>query len=117
MGIANKYNKVANLFDVNIEGMPYFKLKDLFEDNGADAKYIIRSMFISSKGNYDPAPIFVLDNLCVNIPAHLTETVKDMLKDEEAVEAIKGGKLGFIIYSYFDDTHKKTCYSVNFVDM
>lgn len=117
MGIASKYNKVVNKFNANTEGFAYFKLSELFEENGADHVYPITSMFISHKGKFGDSAVVSTDECFANFPNHMVETIKDMINDDECVDAINNGKLGFTIYQYTDNTFGKICYAPDFVDI
>ena len=50
-----------------------------------------------------------------NLPSHTAETVHEILADDEAVQTIKDGKVGYTIYEY--ESHGKKCYSISFVDL
>ena len=39
----------------------------------------------------------------------------ELINSEAVVQAIKDGKVGYTIYTY--ESHAKTCYGINFVDM
>lgn len=113
MSFSKKYNKVAH--QVNTEGFEYTNLKELHTQTGEDTVHQIDWMFIRS-GKYGKHPIFinVASESLINIPAHLTETVEDILKDGEAVEAIKKGKVGFRVYTF--KSHDKDCFGIEFID-
>lgn len=114
MGVASKYNKV-NRFTFQVTGeMPFTSLKEL-EGNYPGKEHKINSMYISHSGKYGDAPVYITDENFVNIPSHLLESTKQMLNDEEFVEAVNSGKVGFTIYTY--QSNGKECYSVNFVDL
>lgn len=117
MGIASKYNKVANRFLFNNEGFEYIKLSTLFEENGADKVYPIYKLFINRKGSFGDHPVVATETFNIDLPEHLTDTVNQMINDDEAVDAINAGKVGIKIYSYESKNFKRTCYSVNFVDI
>lgn len=109
---ANKHNKMR--FDVVIDEFEYCKLSELFE--GEDVVHNVRGMYLH-KGKMGVAPVFIVPDKkkLVNIPAHLTDTVKEILSDPESIEQINAGVVGFRIYKY--ESHGKECYGVNFVDM
>lgn len=114
MSFASKFNKSVN-FDIDTNGFTYGKLADLYNPN-EKAVYKIDGCYIQ-KGNLDVAPVFIVADkkMLVNIPSHLTETVREILNDEEAVDDIRNGKAGFTIYEY--ESHGKKCYSIRFVDI
>lgn len=111
MMIAEKYNKGAR-FDYQMpENAPFKKLAELPQETVITC----RGMFISHKGKYGDSPVALIDGAYVNLPSHLTNTVSEMLKDSELVDAVNAGKVGFKVYSYVNN--EKTCYSVNWVDL
>lgn len=117
MGIASKYNKSANKFSANTEGFAYFKLSELFEENGADKVYLITSMFISNKGKFGDSAVVATDECFANLPNHMVETIREMINDDAVVAAVNCGLLGFKIYQYQDANFGKICYSIEFVDI
>jgi hypothetical protein len=50
----------------------------------------------------------------VNLPQFTGDTVREILADADAVQAIKDGKVGYTIYEY--ESHAKKCYGITFVD-
>lgn len=115
MSFANKFNKGVN-FNIDTKDFKYVKLADLYKENGTDVITPINGMFVV-KGKIETAPVFIDEQgkRLINIPAHLTATVREILADPEAVQAVKDGKVGFTIRTY--ESHAKECYTVNFVDL
>ena len=111
-----KYGKNF-VFDIDFE-KDYVSLKDLYEKD-SKALYPIKGLYISTKGLYDDSPVFETDEYLVNIPSHMTETCEDILRDEEAIEDIKTGKVGFTIRQYEKNVKGKNrvCYTINFKDL
>ena len=121
MGIASRFNK-ARKFDIDTTGFSYKKLSDCFGENGAKKVYKIAGVYINTKGKFDDAPVLAVvddkEGYFVNLPSHLCDTAKEIINDDEAVNAINAGKLGFTIYTYTSNNAKgRTLYSVEFVDM
>lgn len=117
---ANKYNNKNNLFTFKTPiDFEYTTLDVLFNENGnpIDKVYPVKAMFLNRKSMYGTHPVIVTDRELVDLPKHLLDTVKDMIADEECVDAINNGKVGFQIYQYIDSKYKKTCYSVTWVDI
>lgn len=77
--------------------------------------FVIHAMFINKKSRYGDAPVLVLDDFSVNLPQHLTDTVKAMIQDIELVEAVNKRQIGFKIYTY-QGTHG-IGFSVNWVEL
>ena len=111
-----KYGKNF-VFDIDFE-KDFISLKDLFDEDG-DMVYVLKGLYINTKGMYGDAPVFETVKYLVNIPSHMTDTCKDILSDEEAIEEIKSGKVGFSIRQYEKDVKgkKRVCYTVDFVEL
>lgn len=117
MGVANKYNK-TKLFNFSIPSeYKYISLSELFQKNGKDKVYPVLAMYINKKSRYGDAPIVATDEFLVNIPSHLLDTVKDMMKDDEVIDACNEKKLGFSIYQYESKNNRELNFSINWVDM
>lgn len=117
MSIANKYNK-SNIFNFKApKDFEYWSLHDLFNNNGKDCVYEIKAMYINKKSKFGESPIIATTDCFVNLPSHLTDTVKEMMRDTEVVDAVNSGHLGFQIYTYETKNRKGLCYSVNWVDL
>lgn len=111
---AAKFNKTA--FGIDTADFAYIKLGELYKRDGADVVHPVNGLFVSkSPLGESPCIIDAENKLLVNSPAHLAATFRDIINDDEAVEAIKNGKVGYTIYEY--DSHSKKCYSLNWVDI
>lgn len=114
MGIASKYNK-GNKFDFTAgKDFEFFSLETLYSED-AEAEYTCLGLFFS-EGRFGAAPVAITDTMYVNLPKHLNNDVKDIINDPEAIEQINAGKLAFKIYKYYNETYKKDCYSINWID-
>ena len=112
---ASKYNKGLGFTRKAVENAIYTNLKELVSKYGEKKTYVIQALYINTKGKYGDSPVALVNGNFVNLPAHLTDTVKEMLKDEELVSAINEDMFGFTIYPYEKDG--KQGYSVNWVDI
>ena len=118
MGIANKYNTGQSVGTFNFQipdSHGWVRLGDLYENSDKDTVYIIMSYFINTKGKFGDSPVIATPDYLVNIPAHMTDTMKDMLNDPDVYDAINNARLGFKIYSY--ENSYGTNYSITFVDL
>lgn len=113
-----RYN-VERLFDIDCSEFEYWSLEDLFAEIGGDenTEFVIRGVYINTKGLYDDAPVLAIDDRYVNLPAHLTGACRAMLEDKQCVAAINAGKCGFTIYEYQQKRFNKICYGVKWVDI
>ena len=119
MGLMDKYNKGGVRFNVDIEGFTFCQLKDLYSRLQKDEVVKIDGIYINTKGRFDAHPVAIVStlSLLVDLPPHLTEDVKEMLQDDECVEAIRSGHVGFTIREYEQSTYKKTCYGIHWEDI
>lgn len=111
----SKYNK-ERLFDVNTDGFEFCKLSTLFTANPNEI-YPLDGFFISqSQLGAHPVAIDTAGKRLIDIPAHLLDAFRQISEDVEAVEAIKNGTAGFMIYQYTPKNFTKACYSIKFVN-
>lgn len=114
---ASKFNKTT--FGIDTTDFQYTKLADIFNsenEGGKDVIHNINGLYVH-KSQLGDSPVIIdeKNKRLVNLPSHTAETVREILADDEAVETIKAGKVGYTIYEY--DSHGKKCYSISFVDL
>lgn len=114
---AKKYNKGSVFTFKAPDTFEFTTLDELYTNNGIDRVYPVKALYINTKSKYGDHPVVVTDSAFVDVPKHLIDTVKEMMNDEECIDAINNGHVGFTVYSYIDKRYKRTCYSVNWVDM
>lgn len=116
MSFASRFNKTQ--FDVDVNGFGYAKLSDLYNrtDDKGKKVHTINGMWVH-KSQLGDSPVFIVadEKLLVNIPSFVSDTVREILADDNSVQAIKDGRVGFTIYEY--DSHGRKCYNVRFVDL
>lgn len=124
MSVATRYNKTGRLYNYTMpENTEYKNLKDLYADNGENAIYPVYGFYINTKGKYGDNPVAYSKDFYINLPEHMTDTIREIMADAEATEQINGGGLGCSIYSYEKEMQSKgrrwteTFYSINFVDL
>lgn len=114
---ASKFNKTT--FGIDTTDFQYIKLADIFNsenEGGKDVIHNINGLYVH-KSQLGDSPVIIdeKNKRLVNLPSHTAETVREILADDEAVETIKAGKVGYTIYEY--ESHGKKCYSISFVDL
>ena len=110
--LTDKYNKNTRVFNVDIEGFEFKKLSEL----EMDKIYPVLGFYINVKGKFDDHPVFISDGILVDAPSHMTETIKEMLKDPEMIDAIKSGRIGFHVYTYKSKNYNKECFGLELDD-
>lgn len=114
---ASKFNRTT--FDIDTTDFQYTKLADIFNsenEGGKDVVHQINGLY-AHKSQLGDSPVIIDEEnkRLVNLPSHTAETVREILADDEAVQTIKDGKVGYTIYEY--ESHGKKCYSISFVDL
>lgn len=114
---ASKFNKTT--FGIATTDFQYTKLADIFNsenEGGKDVIHNINGLYVN-KSQLGDSPVIIdeKNKRLVNLPSHTAETVREILADDEAVQTIKDGKVGYTIYEY--ESHGKKCYSISFVDL
>lgn len=106
MGVVSKYNKGMR-FDVDFGEYPFGKLSDIVDATG---EIVVKALYITEKGKYGPhgmiAVISSNGNYRISLPSHMTLTVRDMLSDDNVIEAIRHDKVGVEIYRYYKDNNE-----------
>lgn len=113
---ASKFNKTS--FGIDTTDFTFVKLTDLFnskQDGGGDVVHPIDGVYVhKSQLGDSPVIIDAANKRLVNLPSFTGETIREILQDSDAIQAIKDGKVGYIIYEY--ESHGKKCYNITFVD-
>lgn len=113
---ASTFNKTS--FDIDTSDFPYVKLKDIYngeKDGGGDVVHPINGMYVHNSQLGDSPVIIDAENKrLVNLPQFTGDTVREILANSDAVDAIKANKVGYTIYEY--ESHAKKCYGITFVD-
>ena len=114
---ASKFNKTS--FEIDTTNFKYTKLAEIYNsenEGGNDVIHSINGMYVhKSQLGFSPVIIDEGNKRLVNLPSFTAETVREILSDSEAVDAIKAGKVGYTIYEY--ESHAKKCYNISFVDL
>ena len=113
---ASLFNKTN--FDIDTTDFPYVKLADIYndkKDGGGDVVHPINGMYVHKSQLGDSPVIIDAENKrLVNLPQFTGDTVREILANSDAVDAIKANKVGYTIYEY--ESHAKKCYGITFVD-
>lgn len=91
-----RYNKGGNYEKSAPKNAEYCKLEDLEEK----VIYPIDALYINTKGKFGDSGVILSGNKLINLPQHLTETIKQMRSDEELTTDINKGLFGFTVYKY-----------------
>lgn len=113
---ASTFNKAS--FGIDTTDFPFVKLIDIYnsdKEGGGDVVHPINGMYVHKSQHGDSPVIIDAENKrLVNLPQFIGDTVREILANGDAVDAIKANKVGFTIYEY--ESHAKKCYGITFVD-
>lgn len=115
MGYADKFNKVVARFDYELpKNAPYKKLAEIYKTDG-DNNFTVRGLYINRKSKFGDSPVAIIDDVYINLPKHLIESVTEIISDSEAINSINNGTFGMNVYQY--ESNGNTYYSVNWIDV
>lgn len=116
--VSNTYGNKSGNYTFKCDTPVYKKLKDLYTENGPDKVYTLRALYLANKSQH-PHPVAALDvDTLADLPAHLMENVKNWRADTVLTDLINKGLVGITIYTYeAENFGKKTCYSIDLVDI
>lgn len=115
-GLMSKFNN-TNVFGIDTSNYKYTNLNTLY-DTDPNANHKVLGLFVNTKGKYGAEPNAIIENnLIVNLPRHLLETVNELLDDNRYIDYIKSGHVGFSIYQYHSNKYDKDAYSVTWLDL
>lgn len=117
MSFAKRFNTPTANFDFEMKGkeLPYCNAKQLADQNGLEAVYQVKMLYINKSGHYGDSPCIVTGGNIVNAPSHLIDSVKDIIIDPPSISLINAGYVGFRIYEYENKFGKQ--YSIEWVDI
>lgn len=114
MSFLNKYNK-GSKFNFNTpEHFEYINLRDLVVKYGIEQIHQVNVLYINNKSRYGEHGVAVTGSHIVNLPNHLTNTIKEMISDSEVVELANKHALEFKVYEYTGANG--TGYSISWID-
>lgn len=108
---------VQKLFNVDSTNFEYKSLSEIREEYGKDT-FTARGFYINTKGMFGDSPVVATANEYVNLPQHLTDVIKQIIENKEAVDAVNAGKCGFKVVDYTRKEYgEKTFQSIEFFDI
>lgn len=115
-GLMSKFNN-TNMFGIDTSNYKYVSLETLFNTN-PKAIHKVLGFFVNTKGKYGSEPNTIIENnLIVNLPRHLLDTVNEILDNNDYIQYTKEGHVGFSIYQYHSNKYNRDAYSVTWLDL
>ena len=106
----NTFEKIEWGIDTN--GFVFKKIKDIYEDT--NVVQVFGFFFVKSE-NYGLQPVAILKDCLLNLPTHKRDIISEMLKNPDAVNAIKNGECS-LTFRQYKSKYNKVCYDFDFVN-
>ena len=106
----NTFEKIE--WDIDTNGFVFKKIKDLYEET--NVVQVFGFFFVKSE-NYGLQPVAILKDCLLNLPTHKREIISEMLKNPDAVNAIKNGECS-LTFRQYKSKYNKVCYDFDFVN-
>lgn len=111
-----RHNKKTR-FTIDTEGFNFIKLADLFDEKNPDETHVIHGVYINEQSIYGASPFAALEDCFVNLPSHMTDTIRSILDDEQDCADIESGNVAIKISPYHSEKYNRDTYVVDFVDL
>lgn len=106
----NTFEKIE--WGVDTNGFVFKKIKDIYEEN--NVVQVFGFFFVKSE-NYGLQPVAILKDCLLNLPTHKRDIISEMLKNPDAVNAIKNGECS-LTFRQYKSKYNKVCYDFDFVN-
>lgn len=106
----NHFEKID--WGVDTKNFVFKKIKDIHEKTNVVQVF---GFFFTKSENYGLQPNAILKDCLLNLPTHQKENISELLKNKEAVEAIKRGECSLRFREY-QSKYNKTCYEIEFIN-
>ena len=112
-------NKGTSKFDFQIpENTEFCKLSEL---QAVSTPIVVRGFYINKKGKFADHPVAIVtygENVkLVDLPSHMTDTITDLMADDDAVSEINAGHCGLKPTSYTSKKYNRQCYGADFYNI
>lgn len=107
----NTFEKIE--WNVNTKDFTFKKLSD-FYNQGIKTIQIFGFFFVKSE-NYGLQPVAILRDCLLNLPTHKKDIISEMLKNPDAVKAIKNGECS-LTFRQYKSKYNKICYDFDFIN-
>lgn len=107
-----KFNKGSKFTATPEKGVEYAYIK-LDKVEKADK---VKALYVNDS-KYGEQAVAFMGSYFVNLPLHMTSVVKDILSDEDAIDAINSGKVGLVRKVYTSSKDGLEHYTGEWLDM
>lgn len=114
MSVFSKYRRNMSIdWGVDTSDYPFVKCSEV----DLEKKIPIYGMFITPDSGYGEGAIVILEDSLLSLPQRYVNQIKDMMDDNDVVEAIKNSKAAIIVTTFESKKFKKTGYDVEFTEL
>ena len=106
----NNFEKIE--WGVDTKGFVFKKITDIYEET--NTVQVFGFFFVKSE-NYGLQPVAILKDCLLNLPTHKRDIISEMLKNSDAVNAIKNGECS-LTFRQYKSKYNKVCYDFDFVN-
>lgn len=106
----NQFEKIE--WGVDTKDFVFKKIKDIYEETNVVQVF---GFFFTKSENYGLQPNAILKDCLLNLPSHQKDTISELLKNKEAVEAIKRGECS-LKFRQYQSKYNKLCYEIEFIN-
>lgn len=106
----NQFERID--WGVDTKDFVFKKIKDIYEETNVVQVF---GFFFTKSENYGLQPNAILKDCLLNLPTHQKDNISELLKNKEAVEAIKRGECSLKFREY-QSKYNKTCYEIEFIN-
>ena len=107
----NTFEKIE--WGVDTNGFVFKKIKDIYGEE-TNIVQVFGFFFVKSE-NYGLQPVAILKDCLLNLPTHKRDIISEMLKNPDAVKAIKNGECS-LTFRQYKSKYNKICYDFDFID-
>ena len=106
----NTFEKIE--WNIDTKNFGFKKINDIYEEK--NVVQVFGFFFVKSE-NYGLQPVAILKDCLLNLPTHKRDIISEMLKNPDAVNAIKNGECS-LTFRQYKSKYNKVCYDFDFVN-
>ena len=106
----NNFEKIE--WNIDTKNFVFKKINNIYEET--NVVQVFGFFFVKSE-NYGLQPVAILKDCLLNLPTHKRDIISEMLKNSDAVNAIKNGECS-LTFRQYKSKYNKVCYDFDFVN-
>lgn len=106
----NTFEKIE--WNIDTKNFVFKKIADFYPTTKTVTAF---GFFFVKSENYGLQPVAILKDCLLNLPTHKRDIISEMLKNPDAVKAIKNGECSLTFREY-KSKYNKICYDFDFIN-